>query len=817
MLRFFRGLRYCSLSQRWYQHADLFRFLCFCEEAENRARLKQSPAGFITTTALSFFSTLTTSSLPSLLSPHSYKKQKNPKYQAKEARKAASLLLLASARGYLDDIKALLSSDDAPLPTDGAVADKRRATPTHYAAAHNRVPVLRHLWSIGAELDAEDATGKTPLHYAVAGRAKEAVEFLVATAKAWPGAPDGTGDDTPLHLAARSGDVELARVFLKAVGGSSSELLKDKNKRGLTPLGEALLLPVSRSCSTASAAAVAAAAAGKDHGDKSPVSPSSSSQAISKEEVFAMADALFEASSSAGGGSAALLRQAENSPRGWPLLHVLGAAGSAEGVEWLLLRFEEAKRPCSIINERSSEATGSLAPLHAAALGGSAKVAELLIAAGAEVSSVDGAGRTPAEAFEAAFAAATKAAAASAAASAVASASSPSASLTPSAPPPLPLATAEEAKKLRSLLEGSSPPVPSSSSSSSAAKKGGVGDAPSSSATSSASVEAFSNSNPDSFSFSFESPAAAFKALPRAEQLATARKWSQLDGDDALEAATSALSPAAFDQARLARGMRHARAIAQVVASLHDDEDFQEAAKLRRVREAVAAVRRDPSSVARFQDDPKAMDVLLGLRKLQAVCAANGRHAVPFDELVVASGDRASKKGEDADRVAGLGKLHEDHVRAAVAAASEDDPKEAAAAAERALAESARGSAAAETATATAKAGGGARKPEPAAAGLLARAKAVLAAAGADADAAEAAAAAARGEIAGDGGSGSRRQPFDWSTFWRSLSKAMAASLLRAAVAFVVLWMVMKATSPPPATVAVPSASVSLSATEAEL
>ena len=117
----------------------------------------------------------------------------------------------------------------------------------------------------------------------MAGRAKEAVEFLVATAKAWPGAPDGTGDDTPLHLAARSGDVELARVFLKAVGGSSSELLKDKNKRGLTPLGEALLLPVSRSCSTASAAAVAAAAAGKDHGDKSNVSPSSSSQAISKE------------------------------------------------------------------------------------------------------------------------------------------------------------------------------------------------------------------------------------------------------------------------------------------------------------------------------------------------------------------------------------------------------------------------------------------------------------------------------------------------------------------------------------------------------
>lgn len=63
--------------------------------------------------------------------------KKKKKLQAQKARKAASLLLLASARGYLDDVKALLSSDDAPLPTDGAVADKRRATPAHYAAAGN--------------------------------------------------------------------------------------------------------------------------------------------------------------------------------------------------------------------------------------------------------------------------------------------------------------------------------------------------------------------------------------------------------------------------------------------------------------------------------------------------------------------------------------------------------------------------------------------------------------------------------------------------------------------------------------------------------
>ena len=662
----------------------------------------------------------------------------------------------------------------------------------------------------------------------------------MATAKAsWPGAPDGAGDDTPLHLAARSGDVELAKVLLKAVGGAaaSSELLKDKNKRGLTPLGEALLLPVSKRATAAAEAT--GTAVGKENGANTSAVSSSCSN-ISKEEVFSMADALFDASGSALQQQQLFSAEGSSGPRGWPLLHVLCAAGSAEGVEWLLLRFnKEGNKPSSssassFVNERSSEATGALTPLHAAAIGGSVKAAELLIAAGAKVSSVDGAGRTPAEAFEAAFAAATKAAAANAAANAntAAATAAPSASSCP----PLPLATAEEAKKLRSLLESSSVPSSSSSSSSSsfssaaAAKKNGA--APSSSsassaATSSASVEAFSNdsnsNNADSFSFSFESPAATFKALPRAEQLAAAKKWSQLDSDDALEAATSTFSPAAFEQARLARGMRHARAIAQAVAALHDDEDFQEAAKLRRVREAVATVRQDPSSIARFQGDPKAMDVLVGLRKLQAVCAANGRHAVPFEELVVAAGERDSKKQEDEDRVAGLGRLHDDHVRAAAAAAAEDDPKEAAAAAERARAE-ARASEGPGAAGATGASGAtSGAKPEPPT-GLLARARAVLAAASAEAEAAEAAAAAAaRGE---DGGAGSGAlsaasggsPPFDWSAFWRSLSKAMAASLVRAAIAFVVLWMVMKATTPPPATVVVPPASASATtATEAEL
>lgn len=708
------------------------------------------------------------------------------------------------------------------MPTDGAVADKRRATPAHYAAAHNRVPVLRHLWSIGAELDAEDCSGKTPLHYAVAGGAKEAVEFLVATAKAWPGAPDGTGDDAPLHLAARSGDVELVKVFLKAVGGgASSELLKDKNKRGLTPLGEALLLPVS---SSAEAVVGVEAATDKDNGDKSPVSSSQ----ISKEKVFAMADALSEASSEEG-----------SSPRGWPLLHVLSAAGSAEGVEWLLLKKkdegEEEKKASSstsstFVNERSSEATGSLTPLHAAALGASVKVAELLIAAGAQVSAVDGAGRSPAEAFEAAFAAATKAASAAAAAK---DTSATSAASFMTSAPPLPLATAEEARKLRSLLEISSSSVPSSSSSASAAAKKKNSDTTPSSSASSASVEAFSNNDngsPDSFSFSFESPAATFKALPPTEQLAAARKWSQLDGDEALESATSMFSPAAFEHAKLSRGMRHARVIAQVVSSLHDDEDFQEAAKLKRVKEAVAAVRQDPSAINRFRDDPKTMDVLMGLRKLQAVCAANGRHVVPFEELVVESGERSSKRQEDEDRVAGLGKLLEDHLRAAVAAASEDDPKEAVAAADRALVEARGNGASAAAATAsTAEA----KPAQPT--GLLARAKAVLAAASAEAEAANAAAeaAAAHGEGGGDdasssssdllvsssngSSSGRQQQPFDWGTFWRSLTKAMGASLLRAAIAFVVLWMVMKATSPPPVTVVVPPAASAFSATEAEL
>ena len=71
--------------------------------------------------------------------------------QAKEAKKNSGLLLVASARGFAEDAKALLEM--------GAVLefrDKQGRRAVHFAAAHGKLEVVQYLWSKGAEMDAED-------------------------------------------------------------------------------------------------------------------------------------------------------------------------------------------------------------------------------------------------------------------------------------------------------------------------------------------------------------------------------------------------------------------------------------------------------------------------------------------------------------------------------------------------------------------------------------------------------------------------------------------------------------------------------------
>ena len=500
---------------------------------------------------------------------------------AQSQRRADALLVVAAAQGYVGDVEALLNGKAGePTPATPAARDKRGTPALHFAAGGDRVGVIECLWSRGADAEAEDANGRTALHYAAAGGAAAAAAFLAARAGAWVGAP-GPGDDSPLHLAARSGDAGTVGAL---VDRASAADLRDRNARGLTPLGEALLGGAGGAPTSAATTLMA------------------SSAAVGAVDVPAS--------------------------HGWTLLHLAAAAGRAPAVELLL-----GKGGIDAKTGRARNAGGAgagaasatppppLTPLHAAALGGSAASVRALLGAGADAMALDSDGRAPADVAPAA------------------------------------------ADDVRRLLAAAGAAVRADNKKVHApAAAGPAGPAPSTDA-------------------GRPSEVASFLALPHPARLALARKWAALDDDAALGAATSAFPPSARRLAGDARELRHARAVTVAIAALHDDDDFQDGARLERVKGAVAAVRADPRAASAWAGDFEAMAVLVGLRRLQAVCASNGRLSVPFEKLVVRPGTSAAVRAEDAATLAELGELLDRHLAALVAAAGGADERTASAAA----------------------------------------------------------------------------------------------------------------------------------------
>ncbi|KAL6782313.1 hypothetical protein ACKKBG_A06325 [Auxenochlorella protothecoides x Auxenochlorella symbiontica] len=138
-----------------------------------------------------------------------------------------NLLLVASARGYLADVEALIERG-AELDC----RDRAKLTPLHYAAGRGRLDIVRALKARGVDLDPESPDGRTPLHLA-ALRGHAAVAGFLAGSGAWVGAFDGS-DSTPLHLAARHGHEAAAQALLSH--GADPGLT---NKFGLRPVDEA--------------------------------------------------------------------------------------------------------------------------------------------------------------------------------------------------------------------------------------------------------------------------------------------------------------------------------------------------------------------------------------------------------------------------------------------------------------------------------------------------------------------------------------------------------------------------------------------------
>ena len=131
---------------------------------------------------------------------------------------------------YENDIKAVqwLIANGAEVNAKDNDGD----TPLHWAAFQNSSEAAAVLLANGAEVNAKENDGETPLHWAASQNSSEAAAALLANG-AEVNAKEND-DWTPLHFAARSNSPEAAAVLV-----SNGAEINAKNNYGTTPLHDA--------------------------------------------------------------------------------------------------------------------------------------------------------------------------------------------------------------------------------------------------------------------------------------------------------------------------------------------------------------------------------------------------------------------------------------------------------------------------------------------------------------------------------------------------------------------------------------------------
>jgi ankyrin repeat protein len=102
----------------------------------------------------------------------------------------------------------------------------------HYAAARNRMGLIKYLAKFGARLDMVNARGQSPLHIAVRAQSEPVVEFLLRNSSRDNVNAQVDKGRTALHLACR--DATHAAIVTALLGAGADASLKDD--LGLTPM-----------------------------------------------------------------------------------------------------------------------------------------------------------------------------------------------------------------------------------------------------------------------------------------------------------------------------------------------------------------------------------------------------------------------------------------------------------------------------------------------------------------------------------------------------------------------------------------------------
>lgn len=117
------------------------------------------------------------------------------------------------------------------------MSERHNITELHFAAQSGNVQAIARLVAAGADVNARDENGNTPLQYASAEPVPAAILKLIEL-----GADVNLGDDrgfTPLHCAAAHGFCEQAVEVAEALLACGADVNARSRKLGLVPLHEA--------------------------------------------------------------------------------------------------------------------------------------------------------------------------------------------------------------------------------------------------------------------------------------------------------------------------------------------------------------------------------------------------------------------------------------------------------------------------------------------------------------------------------------------------------------------------------------------------
>ena len=142
-------------------------------------------------------------------------------------------LIDATEAGDIESIKQHLAAG-----ADVNATDEVGWTPLHHAIVFNeknQMKIVELLIDKGADVNATDEVGRTPLHYASANGHKEVAELLISKG-ADLNAKDNNDGWIPLHYAVVNGQKVTAELLITK-GADVNAKVESGSYKGMTPLG----------------------------------------------------------------------------------------------------------------------------------------------------------------------------------------------------------------------------------------------------------------------------------------------------------------------------------------------------------------------------------------------------------------------------------------------------------------------------------------------------------------------------------------------------------------------------------------------------